>query len=445
MTHKIPSTTLKTKDSHLDLSNSCVARGEIAAAIQHLHQALRLNPQFPEAYNNLGRLLYKQAQFKEAAFYLAKALRIKPQYWEAHYNMAHCLVKQNQLIDAATHYLEVIKIIPTHTNAHFNLGFIYLDEENYPLAEKHFNEVIAIEPDNLEALRQLGFISIQLGKPDTAVTILQKAISLCPSLSDAHHNLAILYLRQENRTDALRHFQTALELDPNNTTASHMVSALTGNSSLTAPPEYIRQLFDQYAADYDTQMKTALNYQAPFALRSAIGCLLGEKLKPGRVLDLGCGTGLVGVYCRDLALELVGVDISEKMLEKAKELMAYESLVNSDITAYLEKKDILPFDLIIASDVLVYYGSLDFLFSLISTQLSFDGLFAFTTEILTVDQDYQLQSTGRFAHSEAYLLTLAAKYALSVRYHDTLTIREQNGHAIQGQLFILQNVGKKLC
>ena len=436
---------MKTTASHLNLSNTCLERGDVEAAIQHLYQALRLNPQLPEAYNNLGRLLYKQAQFKEAQFYLAKALRIKSHYWEAHYNMAHCLVKQNQFTEAATHYLEVLKIIPNHPQTHFNLGFIYLNEENYPLSEKHFKTVIELEPNNIEAFRQLGFIAIQLGKSDVALQMLQEAIRLCPGLSDVHHNLAILYLRQENRHEALTHFQKSFELDPNNITAKHMINALTGTLANNTPLDYVRQLFDQYAEHYDTQMKTMLNYQAPFALRSALGRFLGEKLKPGRVLDLGCGTGLAGVYCRDLALELIGVDLSEKMLEKAKRLMAYEALHHTTIEDYLAKEDVLPFDLIISSDVFVYYGSLDLLFSHIIKKLKPAGLFAFTTELLAENKEYQLQPTGRFAHSETYLGTLAEKYALSVEYHETLMLREQQGNALQGQLFILKNLEKPSC
>jgi len=426
---------------HINLSNIYTTLGDVESSIQHLHQALRLNPQFPEAYNNLGRLLYKQGCFKEAIFYLEKAIRINPRYWEAHYNIAHCLVKKNQFTEARAHYLEVVKYKPEHANAHFNLGFIGVSEEDYVSAEIHFKQVVLIEPQNGEAFRQLGYIYIQLGNTDAAMAALQNAVRLAETFPDAHHNLAILQLRQENRTDALHHFQMALKLDPTNESAAHMVAALTGNQRDIAPPAYISQLFDQYADHYDVQMKTQLNYQAPFALRSAIGRLLEQQLKPGRVLDLGCGTGIAGVYCRDLALELIGVDISEKMLEKAKALMTYESLINMDITDYLAQPNLDPFDLIIASDVLVYYGDLKPLFSLIHKNLSPKGSFSFTTELLeetNQDHSYQLQATGRFAHNEQYIQSISTACDLKIAYHETINLREQKGHPVTGQLFILQ-------
>jgi predicted TPR repeat methyltransferase len=426
---------------HINLSNVYTTLGDVESSIQHLHQALRLNPQFPEAYNNLGRLLYKQGRFKEAIFYLEKAIRINPRYWEAHYNIAHCLVKQNQFAQARAHYLEVVKYKPLHANAHFNLGFIQVSEEDYASAETHFNQVVLIEPKNAEAFRQLGYIYIQLGNTDAAMAALQNAVTLSSTFPDAHHNLAILHLRHENRADALHHFQTALNLDPTNDSATHMVAALTGNQRDVAPPAYISRLFDQYADHYDVQMKTQLNYQAPFALRSAIGRLLDQRLKPGRVLDLGCGTGIAGVYCRDLALELIGVDISEKMLEKAKALMTYESLIKMDITDYLAQIDLNPFDLIIASDVLVYYGDLKTLFSLIRKNLNSNGSFSFTTELLkqtTEEPSYHLQSTGRFAHSEQYIRSIAIECDLNIAYHETISLREQKGDPVPGQLFILQ-------
>ncbi len=423
---------------HNNLSNVYIALGNAESALMHLHEALRLQPQHAESYNNLGRLLYKQSRIPEALPYFEKALRLDPNYWEAHYNMAHSLSTLNQLNAAATHYQEVIRLVPEHPIAHFNLGLIYLENQNYPLAETHLNKASNLDVKNSEALRQLGQVYVQLGRFDEAIQTYLNALALSPTLGDVHHNLAILYLRNQDRKKALTHFTEALTLDPTNDTAKHMVMALSQSQTDSAPPTYITQLFDQYADYYNEHLKTKLKYNAPGLLRNAIGQHLEKNYRVGRVLDLGCGTGLCGIYFRDLALELIGVDLSPKMIEKANALGAYEELVVADFNDYLTQANLEPFQLIIACDVLVYSGNLEMLFKNIARVLSSNGRFAFTTEMLKSNtHPYQLQPTGRFAHTSAYIHTLATQNQFNIIHEEPIVLREQEGAQIQGQIWIL--------
>lgn len=429
---------------HNNLSNVFVALKNTEEALKHLYEAIRLQPQHAESYNNLGRLYYKQARIPEALPHFEKALRLDPNYWEAHYNLAHSLSVLNQLDSAAAHYQEVIRIVPEHPIAHFNVGLIYVENENYPLAELHLSKTVQRDPHNIEALRQLGQIYVQLGRTEEAMHTYQQALNLNPSLGDVHHNLAILYLRQPDRAKALIHFTEALKVDPTNDTAKHMVMALsvsdTSESPTTAPPAYIRQLFDQYAEYYDEHLKTKLKYNAPVLLRNAVGQCLENNYTVGRVLDLGCGTGLCGIYFRDLALELMGVDLSPQMIEKAKALGAYEKLVVADFNDYLTRPDLEPFKLMIACDVLVYIGDLEILFKNINRILLPGGLFAFTTERLEEDTHrYRLQHTGRFAHSSAYVHELAERNQLSITCEENIILREQEGTPIRGQIWVMDS------
>ncbi len=432
---------------HNNLSNIYTMLGNSEVALTHLYEALRLQPQHAESYNNLGRLLYKQARIPEAIPYFEKALRLDPNYWEAHYNLAHSLSSLNQLNRAAAHYQEVIRIMPEHPIAHFNVGLIYVAEENYALAQTHLNKVIEQDSTNVEAFRQLGQVYVQLGRSLDAMEIYQKALALSPTLGDVHHNLAILYLRQSDRTKALIHFTEALKQDPTNDTAKHMVMALSNTESNNAPATYITQLFDQYADYYDEHLKTKLKYNAPGLLRNAVGRCLPSNPTVGRVLDLGCGTGLCGIYFRDMALDLIGVDLSPKMIEKARVLGAYEKLVVSNFNDYLTQPDLEAFQLIIACDVLVYTGDLETLFKNVNRVLLPGGCFAFTTEILdstniesaekNSSRYYHLQPTGRFAHTPAYIHELAKDNQLSILCEENITLREQEGEAIRGQIWVL--------
>jgi tetratricopeptide (TPR) repeat protein len=54
--------------------------GSLAKAVEHLTQALKLDPQFAPAHNNLGVALQRLGKFKEAQTHFARALQIDPGY-----------------------------------------------------------------------------------------------------------------------------------------------------------------------------------------------------------------------------------------------------------------------------------------------------------------------------------------------------------------------------
>jgi predicted TPR repeat methyltransferase len=434
----------------INLSNLYVLMEQPEKAKRYLNQALRFNPHYAEAYNNLGQILYKQGLLQDAIAHFKKALRLNPNYWEAHYNLAHSFTKINRLTSAILQYNEVIRLVPNHPSAHLNLGLLYFEEHHYPEAAIHLHKELDLHPDNRTASYYLGHTHLALGHANEAIDAFNNALldTDPKNYADIHHNLAVLYLRNQDTKKALDHFEQTLVYQPINDTARHMILSLQGaETSPRAPNLYITDLFNQYADYYDKHVKHSLNYAVPGLLRSAVGRCLGNQLKAGHMLDLGCGTGLCGVYFRDLALDMVGVDISPKMIEKARQLGAYDSVITSDvldyITTYKKDPDFYPFDLIIAGDVLVYFGDLTILFKEIRTLLVQGGHFAFTTEDDPAEvrnKDYILKSTGRYAHSIDYISRLSSENNLLVEVDESIIPREQDGQPIQGRLYILRNL-----
>lgn len=433
-------------EQHINLGNIYLSMGKLEKAKQHLFEALKIDPHHAEGYNNLGRLLYLENLFDEAIPYFEKALRLNPNYWEAHYNLAHSLAQKNQFKAASVHYLEVLRLVPNHSVAHFNLGLIYFEEGRFEEAIKHLQqslirETVDNEPENnTEALYYLAHAHLALGHITEAIEFLEQILK-SPNIDkkgENHHNLAVLYLRQNNKPKALYHFEQALKYQPKNDTAKHMVMALKGSQSESgAPKQYIADLFDQYADYYDDHVKEKLQYKVPGLLRNAVGRCMKTHSSAGRVLDLGCGTGLCGITFRDLAAELIGVDISPKMAEKAEALGAYEQVVVSDIKDYLNDPKLQPFDLIIAGDVLVYTGDLGKIFEEVAQALLPKGRFAFTIEH-TRDKNYFLNATGRYAHSSDYIHQLAAANHFNIELEETIVLREHEGKAVDGRLFVLK-------
>ena len=154
------------------------------------------------------------------------------------------------------------------------------------------------------------------------------------------------------------------------------------------------------------------------------------------MLDLGCGTGLAGEAMRDMAREIIGIDISETMVDFAEDKDVYEGLYIGEIISFLEDNDEAPFDLVIAADVLPYLGEIEPLFEGVAAALHPRGVFAFSTEMLATEGTYAVGPNRRFLHAETYLRDGLAAAGFEVLAMDTINVRDEDEAPSPGHLVV---------
>jgi predicted TPR repeat methyltransferase len=136
--------------------------------------------------------------------------------------------------------------------------------------------------------------------------------------------------------------------------------------------------------------------------------LVDSGLRPDRtldVLDAGCGTGLCGPLICEYARRLVGVDLSARMLDRARERSLYHELVKEELTTYLRKVR-EQFDVIVSADTLCYFGPLEEPVGAAAAALRTGGMLLFTVEESSASpspSDYIISPHGRYSHSRAYV------------------------------------------
>lgn len=97
--------------------------GEEAEAEAHLRRAIELNPDYADAYDNLGILLLRGGRRSEAIPEFARAIQRSPQVPEYHYELANALSDEpGRLSDAAREYRRAIELDPGYVEAHGNLA-----------------------------------------------------------------------------------------------------------------------------------------------------------------------------------------------------------------------------------------------------------------------------------------------------------------------------------
>ncbi len=166
-----------------------------------------------------------------------------------------------------------------------------------------------------------------------------------------------------------------------------VIDARTDNIA-TIPLNIIKENYNIYAGFYNQMVEANIEDSPQLKLSQMILKFLNELNKPvvNKVLDLGCGTGLVGKQlkaARNINY-MIGVDIANSMLDEAKILKegtepVYNEIINLDVDHYfvntLNKEK---FDIFIASSLLNYYSDTKVFFESCAKMAVSGALLCFT-------------------------------------------------------------------
>ena len=291
---------------------------------------------------------------------------------------------------------------------------------------------------DLIADRRFHYAAVYAGRGDhvAARDLLQQTVELVPSWPAAWATLgdaeAVL-----GRAEAARAaYAKVLALAPDDPFGASLKLARLGvmESPPHAPDAYVRQLFDAYAARFETHLVDRLAYRGPELLAEAIGQT--GRTTFSHAIDLGCGTGLAGAVFRSRVARLTGVDLAPRMIEAARAKQIYERLAVRDICSFLAGEPRESADLVLAADVVVYIGDVTPLFVAAHRVLRRAGFFAFTAQ--QAAQGFELGADLRFAHAPRYIRARAAQAAFKIRVLDDAPARQDAGQDVAGLVVVLE-------
>ncbi len=457
-------------EAYNNLASIYYNQGKLEKSIQLFHKLLQKNPSHLEAHYNLGLIFLYKKDLTSAKIQFNNVVSINDQVIQAHHHLGNIYLLEDNLDLSKKSYQRVLKYEEEHLETLNNMGVICIKEDNqqqaidyftrvlaldidnldarnnmaalfmknnlYENALKHYRELLRLEPNNTEAFYNAGVAYMSLGHLEHAMESFEKVLINDNKNFDAYANLGAIYMRKNANNKAIEYFENALAINKEDQVVNYMLASITNTEKFDrAPKKYVTGLFDNYAEYYDKHMIEKLSYCLPSKFQN----LIKEKIPITQqidILDLGCGTGLVGEYVKQYANKLHGVDLSKNMLRFAKKRDVYGKLFCMDILEFLSKCT-RQYNLVLSADVFGYFGDLEEIFKFVNKAITAKGYFLFSVED-SIEYPFKLEETGRFTHNENYILELIEKNNFKLIQLVSLSARKQDEHNVSMQTYLLQ-------
>jgi predicted TPR repeat methyltransferase len=275
------------------------------------------------------------------------------------------------------------------------------------------------------------------GDRAAAAELLEQAVDIAPAWAEGWFLLGEWLQADGRRGDAVAAYARCLGLDAADRLGAVLRLALLGAVAAppAMPPAYVAGVFDECAGRFDEALLGRLAYSVPAGLHALVAARAGADAAFARALDLGCGTGLAGERFRAACAWLEGVDLSAGMIARARRKGLYDLLATGDALGALADAPAAHYDLVLAADVLVYFGELGPLMGAVARVLMQGGRFAFSTEALAGDA-WRLTAGHRFAHGGAYLRAVMDAAGLAVEAMEETVCRKEAGRDVAGWLVL---------
>ena len=362
-------------------------------SLQLIEKAIKINKNIDSVWVEYGKVLNALNRPEDALNAFEKAIELNRFCADAYFEKALILEKKDPYL-AEEEYRNVLRIDPNNISAYNNLGALLYRQNRIVEALEMYRSVFIIKPDDVSAAFNLAIALEDMDNFEEAAGLYFKILGQKQLETQVHLRLANMLPKwfEQDEKKAKNYADGWVKNFPDNPLAIHTNDALNGKTSTEDIDfAYTQMFYNAFADSYEDKMKL---------LKCQIPNLIADKIKNEtfkNVLDLGCGTGACGLFLKKQSENLVGVDISQNMVQKAEEKHVYDTLLARDISDFLQNtKD--HFDLVIAADVFCYINKLNNILKEIHDVLTPSGKFIFTVEKAMSDTT-QIQSSGRYQHS----------------------------------------------
>lgn len=410
-----------------------IAKGDLQKAALTLNKAIALWPQDPRVYLLGGLMAEKAGNIKGAFEALRKSLSLSPEWAPGMLELALLLARQNQFQEALELAERVAAQEPSNLQVLSGVVDIAHRAGHTAMAVRHLQRGLTLVPGDLKLRRMLARDLGSVGRVDESLAAWAALIEENPADALSRTGRVQTLSSLGRATEAAADTQALLAGAPDDAVYQYYDAIAQGRTPPHQPPALVRSIFDSMASVYDEHMVRGLRYQLPKRVADAL--IAQDPDKRFNLLDLGCGTGLLGVCLGTMQGYLIGVDVSLPMIEQAGRHKVYDKFHNVDVLEALSSTPEAQYEVITALDVFDYVGDLTHAIPDALRILTADGQLIFSCEEAPADgQDLVLLASDRYAHKRSHIEQLCKDAGFSSVEVESLVLRTENNADVEGFL-----------
>ena len=194
--------------------NSAEKQREYDKAVGHYTEAIDLNPEYVDAYNNRGVAYRNKGEIDAAIQDYNKAIDLNSELAEAYNNRGNAYVNKGEIDAAIQDYNKAIDLNSEDANAYNNRGVAYVNKGEIDAAIQDYNKAIDLNSEDADAYNNRGNAYVNKGEFDLAIQDFNKAIDLNPEYAKAYYNRGVAYAKKGEFDLAIQDYTKAIDLNP---------------------------------------------------------------------------------------------------------------------------------------------------------------------------------------------------------------------------------------
>jgi protein O-GlcNAc transferase len=179
-------------------------------------KALQINPSDLDSLNNLGLILFRKEEYKEAVTIFDKLSGLDPSSKTAKVNLAAAASRAGDREKAIGVWKELVRTMPARTDLRQQLADALYNQQDFEGAAYHYNQILLMSPKSAPALNGKGLCLLNASKLAPAEASFRASIKADPTFLAAYNNLAVTLERRNKRPEAITLLTKANKMDPGN-------------------------------------------------------------------------------------------------------------------------------------------------------------------------------------------------------------------------------------
>jgi tetratricopeptide (TPR) repeat protein len=211
--------------NYLKMGDECLVRKDYRRALEFYQKAEAAQGSNPYLHYNWAACFFALEEYDAAITRFKIAVKLKPDFTDAYINWGITLMNKHRLREAVKKFKQASKIAPDDPKVYLNMGIV-LEMLEYPEdAEENFLKVLEktsptqehgdlkASNERIIALNKLALLDMKKDKLQEAINKFQQIVKIDPKFAPAYYNLAIVHANTGKDSKAIENLAKAIDYD----------------------------------------------------------------------------------------------------------------------------------------------------------------------------------------------------------------------------------------